>query len=188
MTSFDGLAVTFAIVIGLMLAETRVSSTHQARLLARGAIMPAGDVYGWMTVLYPLSFLAMGVEGLWRAHVAGPAAASATGAPNWFVAGALLFVGSKALKYWVVRSLGERWSFRVLIVPGEPLVGTGPYRYVTHPNYLAVIGELAATAMMMGAWVSGPLAVASFSAVLWARVRFEDRVLAEYAPPRRGES
>ena len=81
------------------------------------------------------------------------------GSPSWPVAGVLLFVASKALKYWAIRTLGERWTFRVLVQPGRPLVTTGPYRYVAHPNYIAVVGELVGAAMMLGARVSGPIMI-----------------------------
>ena len=153
-------AVTLGAVFGLMLAENRLSRANAQRLRAMGAVEPAGDVYRALAVLYPAAFFLMGVEGLWRAS------------------GVLLFVASKALKYWAIRSLGERWSFRVLVLPGQPLVQTGPYRHVAHPNYIAVVGELVATAMMVGARVSGPIMTAVFGVALWARVRFEDRVLA----------
>ena len=100
----------------------------------------------------------------------------ATG-PSWLASGLLLFAASKGLKYWAIRTLGDRWSFRVLTLPGVPLVTTGPYRYVAHPNYIAVAGELTGAAMMFGARVTGPIAMALFGLALWARVRFETRVL-----------
>jgi protein-S-isoprenylcysteine O-methyltransferase Ste14 len=112
------LAFTWAVIVGLLIAEARLSRRHEAELDARGAIAPPGDVYRWMAVLYPLSFALMGAEGAWRASVV----------PGWFAAGVLLFAASKALKYWAIRSLGDRWSFRVYVVPGAPLVTTGPYR------------------------------------------------------------
>jgi methyltransferase len=89
----------------------------------------------------------------------------------------VLFAASKALKYWAIRTLGDRWSFRVLILPGVPLVTAGPYRYVRHPNYIAVVGELVGTAMMVGARVTGPMMIALFGIALWARIRFEERAL-----------
>jgi len=63
------------------------------------------------------------------------------------------------------------------VLPGVPLVATGPYRYVAHPNYIAVVGELGGAAMMFGATVTGPISIALFGLALWARVRFETRVL-----------
>jgi methyltransferase len=116
-----------------------------------------------MAVAYPAAFLAMGIEGAMRS------------APleGLFAAGVLLFAASKGLKYWAIGALGPRWTFRVLLLPALPLVRSGPYRYVAHPNYLAVLGELTGTAMMMGAKVSGPVSLAVFGALLWARIRFE---------------
>ena len=65
----------------------------------------------------------------------------------------------------------------MLVLPGVPLVGTGPYRYVAHPNYIAVVGELAGTAMMMKAQIAGPIALALFGTLLVVRIRPETRVL-----------
>jgi methyltransferase len=169
----------FGVVFGLMLAELRVSRAHERRLREAGAIEPPGDVYRAMAVLYPASFLVMTIEGFWRAASAS-ALPGSTG-PAWAVSGLVLFVASKALKYWAIRALGERWSFRVLVQPGRPLVRDGPYRYVAHPNYIGVLGELVGTAMMVGAAISGPVMLGLFGAVLWARWRFETRVLASGA-------
>jgi methyltransferase len=168
-----------AVILGLLLAETRVSRVNEARLRARGAIMPPGDVYLALLILYPAAFILMGAEGVWRASVAERVAGVSSGArgPSWLASGVLLFAASKALKYWAIRSLGERWTFRVFVVPDAPLVTTGPYRYVTHPNYIAVVGELVGTAMMMGAPVSGPIMAGAFGVALRARVRFENQVL-----------
>jgi methyltransferase len=171
-----------AIIIGLMLAETRLSRKNEAALRAHGAIEPPGDVYKAMAWLYPSAFVLMSVEGAWRAHTHGLTEwaafeAPADGGPSWAIAGIVLFVASKALKYWAIGSLGERWSFRVLVQPGRLLVTTGPYRYVSHPNYIAVVGELVGAAMMLGARVAGPIMTAAFGVALWARVRFESRIL-----------
>lgn len=167
-------AFLLSLVVGMLLAETRVSARNTRLLLARGAIMPAGDVYPILAVLYPLAFLAMGAEGVWRAAVSS----AAPGGPSWPASGVVLFLASKGLKYWAIGALGERWTFRVLVVPNLPLVETGPYRYVAHPNYVAVVGELVGAAMMFRAVWTGPLMVVLFGLALWARVRFETRVLA----------
>lgn len=169
------IAIT-SVVFGLMLAEARLSARNEAALRAAGAIRPPGDPYLAIAALYPLAFLAMGIEGGWRASTA---AAEPSGGPAWAVSGALLFAASKLLKYWAIGSLGIRWSFRVWTLPGQPLVRSGPYRYVAHPNYIAVIGELAGAAMMVGARMSGPVSLALFGLALAARIRFENRVLAE---------
>jgi methyltransferase len=169
--------LTLACLFGLMLAETRRSRANEAALEARGALKPEGDVWPWMAALYPLAFLVMGAEGLWRAE-----AAPIADGLNWYVAGLMLWIAAKGLKYWAIRTLAERWSFRVMILPGLPLVRRGPYRYVAHPNYVGVVGELVGTAMMMRAAFTGPLMCAAFGVVLWGRVRFENRVLRSLAP------
>ena len=178
-------AVLFAggAMIGLMIAEARLSQRHERALLERGATRPEGDVYPVMAVLYPLAFVLMIGEGAWRAATEPPSNALMPSGPAWWLSGLLLFAASKALKYWAIGALGDRWSFRVIIEPDRPLVHTGPYRYLTHPNYVAVVGELVAAAMMVGARVTGPITIAAFGAVLWARIRFEDRVLASMRRP-----
>jgi methyltransferase len=165
-----------AVVAGFMLAEARVSRANARRLREAGAVAPPGDVYVALALLYPAAFLLMGLEGLWRADVTGTPASG----PSWEASGVLLFAASKALKYWAIRALGHRWSFHVMVLPGEPLVTTGPYRYVSHPNYIAVVGELVGTAMMMEARVLGPIMTIAFGLALRARIRFETRVLAPF--------
>jgi methyltransferase len=150
-----------AVIFGLMLAEMRHSRRHEAVLRSHGAV-------AWRAY-------AVGVTG-WRWF-----GMPNDGSPSWPVAGVLLFVASKGLKYWAIRTLGERWTFRVLIQPGRPLVTTGPYRYVDHPNYIAVVGELVGAAMMLGASVSGPIMIVAFGIALWARMRFETRILRSMA-------
>lgn len=179
----DWVAFVTALILGLLLAETRVSRRHERKLRAQGAVTPPGDVYLALLLLYPTAFLLMGLEGLWRASVSGrhAEAALASDGPAWCVSGVLLFLASKALKYWAIRTLGARWTFRVFVVPGVALATTGPYRYVAHPNYIAVVGELVGTAMMVGARVCGPLMLAAFGVALWARVRFENRILRSIA-------
>lgn len=169
--------LTGGAMIGLLLAEARVSRAHERTLVARGAIAPPGDVYRAMAIVYPAAFLAMIAEGVWRASQTADAVTGA-GAPAWAVSGALLFIASKALKYWAIGALGDRWTFKVLVEPGRPLVTSGPYQYIRHPNYVAVVGELGGAAMMVGAVVSGPIGVLVFGLLLLLRIRFEDRVLA----------
>jgi methyltransferase len=131
-----------------------------------------------VAVLYPACLLAMGLEGFIRAS--HPTSSGEPG-PAWFLSGLLLFVASKALKYWAVGALGERWTFRILVLRGAPLVTNGPYRFVAHPNFMAVIGELAGAAMMCGARIAGTIGVCIYSLVLWQRARVEARALKDYA-------
>jgi methyltransferase len=76
-----------------------------------------------------------------------------------------------------VRTLGPRWSFRILVLPGAPLVTGGPYRYMTHPNYVGVFGEFAGSAVMLNAPVTGVITALAFFYFLRKRIAVEERAL-----------
>ena len=102
----------------------------------------------------------------------------AAGPGGLFAAGLAVFVAAKALKYWAIGTLGARWTFRVLVPPRSTLVTSGPYRFMRHPNYAGVLGELAGMAVMARAPIAGGVALAAFAALIAARVRVEERALA----------
>ena len=151
-----------------MVIEAIVSGRHDRALRALGAVEPSGDVYRAMQVAYPAAFLALIVEGAWRGAGPGPLATGGAG----------VFVAAKALKYWAIASLGTRWTFRVLVPPGSPRTSRGPYRWIAHPNYIAVALELIGVALAMRARVAGPVAVLLFSLLMFRRVQIEEKALA----------
>jgi len=159
--------LTSIAVFGFMLLEARRAAANEAAQTARGGVEPRGDVYKMMRVAYPAAFLAMIVEGAVRGPV--PAAALA--------AGATLFAAAKALKWWAILTLGRAWTFRVIVVPGMPLIVHGPYRHLRHPNYVGVAGELVGVALMTGALVTGPIATIGFGALMLKRIAVEQRAL-----------
>jgi methyltransferase len=150
-----------------MIGEAARSAANEKRLRAAGAIEPAGDVYRAMQLAYPASFGAMIAEA-WLRSVPGSSVV---------IAGALLFALAKALKYWAIATLGPRWTFRVLVPPRSGRITAGPYRHLRHPNYLAVVGELAGMALMARALIAGPLAIALFGTLMLLRIRVEERAL-----------
>lgn len=89
----------------------------------------------------------------------------------------VLLAGALALRYWVIASLGGRWCTRVIVLPGTPLVAGGPYRFMRHPNYLAVAVELPALALVHTAWLSALVFGGLNALVLRARIRVEDAAL-----------
>jgi methyltransferase len=92
-----------------------------------------------------------------------------------------LFVALLVARAWTIASLGRYWTTRVITVPEEPLVRRGPYRFLRHPNYLIVAGEIAVLPLMFGAWRLALLFSVANAALLWHRIRVEDQALA----PRR---
>ncbi len=159
--------LTVAAALLMMGGELVLSLFNEQQLRAKGAIEPPDDVIAIMRWAYPVSFVAMAVEGA----MAGPSPGSI------LLGGLVLFGLAKALKIWAIASLGPRWSYRVLILPGVPLVTSGPYRYLPHPNYLAVVGELVSVALIVAAPITGLLATFGFGLLMRARIRVEDRAL-----------
>jgi methyltransferase len=80
--------------------------------------------------------------------------------------------------------LGPRWTFRVLVLPGAPLVRSGPYRLLRHPNYVAVIGEILAIAVALQAPAAGVIATLGFGWLIWRRIDVEKRALAGHTTAR----
>ena len=154
-------------VLVMMLAELTRSRRNERELRRRGAVEPQGDVYRALAVVYPLMFVAMAVEG----SLLGPVG-------DWLLLGGfIVFVAAKALKLWAIATLGLRWSYRVLVLPGAPLVATGPYAHIRHPNYLAVFGEIAGFAMMVGAFWTGIGSLLLFRVLVRRRVAIEEHAL-----------
>ncbi len=144
------------------LSELVIARRNTMALFARGAREIAPDHYPYMVALHT-GWLA----GLWML---------ATGQPVqlfWFG----LFMLLQVLRLWVLTTLGERWTTRIIILPGAPLVEGGPYRFFKHPNYMIVTGEIAALSLAFGM----PLYALAFSllnaAVLTVRIRAENAAL-----------
>ncbi len=160
-----------ALVFGTLVVETLRAAANERAQRARGGVEPPGDVYPIMRVVYPAAFLAMMVEGAWRG----------TPPTTAVLAGALLFLTAKLLKWWAILSLGPFWTFRVIVIPGARLVGGGPYRWLRHPNYVGVMGELAGVALMTGALVSGVAGIVTFGGLVLKRIALEERALGKAA-------
>ena len=172
--------VVVAAALLLMLVELQLSTYNERQLRARGAVEPRDDVFTWMRIAYPGVFVAMGVE----------AAIRGTWSRDWLLFGLLLFGWAKALKFWAIAHLGVLWTFKVLVVPGTRLVTSGPYRYLRHPNYVAVIGEIGSIAVALQTPITGALGAAGFGWLLARRVRVEElalsKVLARQSGPTTG--
>ena len=156
-----------AVALVPMLLETARSAANERRLRAAGAVEPADDVIRIMQLAYPACFVAMIAEAWWRGSSWSHAA----------TAGAIVFACAKALKYWAIATLGERWTFRVLVPPGSSRIVRGPYTVIRHPNYVAVTGELVGFALLAGAAITGALATVGFGALMLLRIKVEERAL-----------
>ena len=148
------------------LAELWWARSNTRRLLAQGAIDHAPGHYPLIVLLH-----AAWLAGLWLLGWAGPVSI------GWL----LVFVGLQAARMWVLLTLGRRWTTRIIVVPGESLIRTGPYRFVKHPNYLVVAGEIAVLPLCFGlTWYAIAFSLAN-AAIIFIRIRAEAAALTSVA-------
>lgn len=88
-----------------------------------------------------------------------------------------LLMAAQGLRWWCITTLGRQWNTRVIVVPGAPRVTTGPYRYLTHPNYVAVVAEGAALPLVHTAWITAIAFSVLNAALLRTRIKVENAAL-----------
>lgn len=84
---------------------------------------------------------------------------------------------SQGIRWWVITTLGQRWNTRVIVVPGLAPITGGPYRWLRHPNYVAVVIEGVALPLMHSAWITAIAFTVLNAGLLWVRIRCENRAL-----------
>ena len=158
---WPGIAL-LALVTFQRLVELPIARANTARLIAAGGHEVAPGHYPFIVALHTSWLVA-----LW-----------------WFAPGRpvdlaflALFGLAEVSRIWVLRTLGPRWTTRIIVVPGEQLVARGPYRFVDHPNYLVVIAEIALLPLAFGLWQIAMLFSALNAAILAVRIRAENRAL-----------
>ncbi len=151
-------------IAALRLAELAYARRNTRRLLAEGASEAAPGHYPLM----------VGLHAAWLTALAVFVPAGRL--PDFRLLG--LFVVLLAGRLWVITSLGPYWTTRIVTLPGRPLIRRGPYRFLRHPNYAVVAGEIAVLPLAFGAWrLALGFSVANGLLLAW-RIRSEDRALA----------
>ena len=150
-------------IVAQRLAELVYSTRNERRLKARGACEAGAGHYPLIVALHAAWLVAL----VLTVPPATPANLPLLG----------VFAALQAVRVWVIASLGERWTTRVIVLPGAPLVAKGPYRYLRHPNYAVVCGEIAVTPLMFGAWQMAAVFSVLNLALLRHRVRVEEAAL-----------
>ncbi|MEV6006249.1 isoprenylcysteine carboxyl methyltransferase family protein [Streptomyces sp. NPDC051976] len=158
-----------AAVAAERIAELVVARRNERWSAARGAIVTGQGHYPAMVALHT-GLLAGCVVEVWLAH------RPFLPALGWPMLGVL--AAAQALRWWCVSTLGPRWNTRVIVVPGLPLVSGGPYRWLRHPNYVAVVAEGLALPLVHTAWITAAAFTALDAVLLGVRIRCEDETLA----------
>lgn len=160
----------FAAVVLQRVLELRLCRRNRRILLARGGKEFHPETYPVMAGLHVLFLLALAVESYpWRIPL------------DAFTFGCLAaLLAVTGMRYWAIASLGVNWNTRIVIVPGEPVKRTGPYRFLRHPNYLVLVLEFFLIPLLLRA----PATLVVFSLanllVLRKRIRFEEEALREF--------
>ncbi|MEM9459970.1 MAG: isoprenylcysteine carboxylmethyltransferase family protein [Myxococcota bacterium] len=155
-------------IVAQRLVELRVAKRNEAWAREQGAVEHGAGHYPLLFVLHTGWLLAWPVE----AWLHGPTLAS-----GW-IAGLCAFGLTQILRYWAITSLGLRWNTRILVLPGAARIRRGPYRFVPHPNYLAVVIELAVVPLIFEAWWTAAIVgVLNLALLLGVRIPAEVRAL-----------
>lgn len=170
MTSLLAFTVLVALVGLERVAELVVSTRNAAWSRERGGVETGLGHFPFMVVLHT----ALLVGALVEAWVRRPDVPSLLA---WSMLG--LVVASQALRWWCIATLGRQWNTRVIVVPGLPLVRSGPYRRLRHPNYVAVVVEGFALPLVHAAWWTAVVFTVANAVLLMVRIRVEERALAE---------
>lgn len=164
--------VAFTVLIGLIavqrLWELEISKRNMRRLRARGGEEVGARHYPWMVVLHT-AFLVSCLTEVWLLD--------RPWRPLVALVSMLVLIVALGLRWWALITLGERWTTRVMVVPGEALVKTGPYRWLRHPNYVAVVLEIAAVPMLHCAWLTALVFSTANLVLLVVRVAAEESAL-----------
>lgn len=156
-------------IAGERLFELSLSLRNRRRALALGGVESGQGHYPWMVLIHTLLLVAAPLE----VFVLNRPFLPALGIPML-----ALVAGTMALRYWAISALGDRWNTRIIVLPGVPAVAGGPYRYLRHPNYLAVVVEVAALPLVHTAWITALVFSALNAMVLRVRIAAEERALA----------
>lgn len=159
--------VVLSLVTAQRIGELLLARRNTRRLLARGAVEVGAGHYPFIVALH-----AAWLIGLWLLARDRPV-------NLWLLA---VFVGLQAARVWVIATLGERWTTRILILPGEPLIRRGPYRFMSYPNYVVVAAELLLLPLAFGLTGFGLIFTVLNAVMMGVRIRSENRGLPEARP------
>lgn len=160
-------SLVFLAAVGRLL-ELRIANRNRRAMLDQGGVEFSPGHYPWMVVLHTAWLFACPLE-VW---LLGRPFLPWLGIPSL-----VLFAAAFGLRYWVISALGERWTTRIVCLPGaEPVTG-GPYRWLRHPNYLAVILEIAFLPLVHTAWLTALVFSLLNAFLLRVRIRAEEEGL-----------
>ncbi|MDH4036268.1 MAG: hypothetical protein OEX18_00430 [Candidatus Krumholzibacteria bacterium] len=156
-----------AFVILQRLSELVLAARNARRVMGRGGREYGAGHFPWLVGVHVLFILGMAGEVLVLGERPG------VSWPLWLA----IWLGAQALRYASIRALGDRWNVRIIVEPGVPPVASGPYRFLNHPNYVAIVAELVSAPLIFGAWRTALLVSILNALALRTRIRQENAAL-----------
>jgi methyltransferase len=156
------------VVALLRFYELHISRRHQKQMVAEGASKVDEPRFRWMVLVHTLVLIGAAVEVVFLHR------------PFYPVFGTICFViflAANAVRWWVIRTLGNHWNVQVMNSTSLGVVTTGPFRYVRHPNYAAVFVEMLVLPLIHSAWITAIAGTLSHILVLSRRLATEERIL-----------
>jgi methyltransferase len=159
-------AIILAFVTLQRIGELVLARRNTEKLMARGAVEVGARHYPLIVALHTAWLAALWLFG--RDQAVNLAALA-------------IFVMLQGLRLWILATLGSRWTTRIIVLPGEPLIGSGPYRYFSHPNYAVVMGEIAVLPLALHLPLVALIFTVLNAAVLAVRLRAETQAISPRA-------
>jgi methyltransferase len=163
--AFLGLLLAVAL---LRLFELRVSSRNRQRMVAQGATKVHEPRFRWIVLLHTAVLICAALEVVLLRRPFIPILAAVM---------FLLFLGSNAVRLWVVRTMGKHWNVQVMNSTSLGVVTSGPFRFVRHPNYAAIFVEIFSLPMIHTAWITAALGVVGYAVTISQRIAVEEKIL-----------
>ncbi|MGN6147797.1 MAG: isoprenylcysteine carboxyl methyltransferase family protein [Rhizomicrobium sp.] len=152
------------------LAELPYAERNTRALIAKGAVEIGREHYPWLVILHTAWLIAIFLD------IPSP--------PTIYAIPLALYIALQVLRVWTLVSLGSYWTTRIITLPNAPLVKRGPYKFMRHPNYAIVVGEIAILPLVFGEWRVAIVFSILNAVILYVRIREEERAL----DPRRALS
>ncbi len=163
----------FYIIIGFVivqrLVELVIAKRNEKKSLAAGGVEYDKKGYSGIVIMHVMFFISLFAEYFYFEHSLN----------KFWIIFLILFIAAQGLRYWAIISLGSLWNTRIIIVPGSKLVKSGPYKYFKHPNYMAVITELAVLPLMFSCFVTAIVFSVLNLFLLKRRIAIEENALKE---------
>ncbi|KMY53338.1 hypothetical protein AC623_04475 [Bacillus sp. FJAT-27231] len=160
--------ILFVFVVAQRLLEVFYARSNEKRMREQGAIEVGSDHYKWIVLLHILFFISFLGEVLYLKLGLAPGW-------QWF---SIIFLLAQVLRVWSLASLGPFWNTKILVLPGASRVNRGPYRWISHPNYVVVATEIATLPLIFGAWRTALVfSVANALLLLYVRIPAEEQAL-----------